>query len=210
MHLLNALPHDLLEIGGSQDLLPSDQQPAWVQASLTEAPFVVVRRARWLNGLVPVGVRGRSREQRFAAYLAPQSILRRFAPEQLTNQHLSINATRRETVPALAALVSCRPMFSYLVYGPTGSVGFELASGLPTATRLSDLDLLVRTVDWLPLDSARDLVAAVAGFPCRVDVLLETAVGAMSLTEYARGEPSLLVRRIAGPALIRHPLINSG
>jgi phosphoribosyl-dephospho-CoA transferase len=208
--MLNALPHDLLEIGGSQDLLASDQQPAWVQASLTEAPFVVVRRARWLNGLVPVGVRGRSREQRFAAYLAPQSILRRFTPEQLTNQCVQIAAARCKTVPALAALVSCRPFFSCLIYGPTGSVGFEIASGLATATNSSDLDLLVRIVDWLPLDAARALAAALVGVPCRVDVLLETAVGAMSLTEYARGEPSLLVRRIAGPALIRHPLINSG
>jgi phosphoribosyl-dephospho-CoA transferase len=208
--MLSALPHDLLEIRGSHDLLASDRQPAWVWASLAEAPFVVVRRAHRLNGLVPVGIRGRSRQQRFAAYLAPQSILRRFTPEQLTDRSLSIDAARRDIVPALAALVSCRPIFSSLIYGPTGSVGFELASGLATATDSSDLDLLVRMVDWLPLESARGLVAALTGFPSRVDVLLETAVGAMSLTEYARGERSLLVRRIEGPAIIRHPLINSG
>jgi phosphoribosyl-dephospho-CoA transferase len=208
--MLNALPHDLLEIGSPQDLVAFDDQPAWVQPSLAAAPFVVVRRAQWLNGLVPVGVRANSREQRFAAYLAPRSILRRFRPEQLTDQCLRIDATRCEMVPALAALVSCRPICSFLIYGPTGSVGFELASGLATVTDSSDLDLLVRIVDWLPLDSARTLVAALAGLPCRVDVLLETAVGAMSLTEYARGEPQLLVRRIEGPALIRHPLVKSG
>jgi phosphoribosyl-dephospho-CoA transferase len=208
--MLNALPHDLLEIGGPQDLLASDRQPAWVRASLTQAPFVVVRRARWLNGLVPVGVRGRSREQRFAAYLSPQSILRRLTPEQLTDQYQSIDATRREIVPALAALVGCRPIFSLLVYGPTGSVGFELASGVPTATRVSDLDLLVRTVDWLSLNSARELVEALSTSSCRVDVLLETVVGAISLVEYAHGEPELLARRIEGPALIPHPLANSG
>jgi phosphoribosyl-dephospho-CoA transferase len=206
--MLSALPHDLLEIGSPQDLVASDDQPAWVQPSLTAAPFVVVRRAQWLNGLVPVGVRGRSRELRFAAYLAPQSILRRFRPEQLTDRSLRIDAIRREMVPALIALVSCRPIFSSLIYGPTGSVGFEIASGLATATDSSDLDLLVRIVDWLPLDSARALLAALATLPCRVDVLLETDVGAMSLIEYARGEPHLLVRRIEGPALIRHPLIN--
>jgi phosphoribosyl-dephospho-CoA transferase len=171
---------------------------------------VVVRRAQWLNGLVPVGVRGHSREQRFAAYVAPKSIRCRLTPEELTDQYDSIDAARREMVPALAALVSCAPIFSSLVYGPTGSVGFELASGLATATDSSDLDLLVRIVDWLPLGSARDMVTALARLPCRVDVLLETAVGGMSLTEYARGEPSLLVRRIEGPALIPHPLINSG
>jgi phosphoribosyl-dephospho-CoA transferase len=208
--MLNALPHDLLEIGSPQDLVASDDQPAWVQTSLTAAPFVVVRRAQWLNGLVPVGVRGRSREQRFAAYLAPQSILRRFRPEQLTDQCLRVDTIRREMVPALIALVSCRPIFSFLIYGPTGSVGFEIASGMATATDSSDLDLLVRIADWLPLDSARALVAALAGLPCRVDVLLETDFGAMSLTEYARAESHLLVRSIEGPALIRHPLINSG
>jgi len=207
--MLNALPHDLLEIGRSEDLVAFDEQPTWIQASLAQAPFVVMRRAQWLNGLVPVGVRGRSREQRFAAYLAPQSILCRLTPEELTDQYGSIDAARREIVPALAALVSCPPIFSSLVYGPTGSVGFELASGLATATDSSDLDLLVRIVDWLPLGIARDMVTALAELPCRVDVLLETAVGAMSLSEYARGEPSLLVRRIEGPALIPHPLINS-
>ena len=207
--MLKALPHDLLEIGSSEDLVAFDEQPTWVQASLAEAPFVVVRRAQWLNGLVPVGVRGRSRGQRFATYVAPQSILCRLTPEKLTDRYDSIDAARREIVPALVALVSCPPIFSSVIYGPTGSVGFELASGLATVTDSSDLDLLVRIVDWLPLGSARDMVTALAGLPCRVDVLLETALGAMSLTEYARGEPSLLVRRIEGPALIPHPLINS-
>jgi len=207
--MLNALPHDLLEIGSSEELVAFDERPTWVQASLAEAPFVVVRRAQWLNGLVPVGVRGRPREQRFAAYLAPQSILCRLTPEKLTDQYATIDAARREIVPALVALVSCPPIFSSVVYGPTGSVGFELASGLATVTDSSDLDLLVRIVEWLPLGSAKNMVKALAGLPCRVDVLLETAVGAMSLTEYARGEPSLLVRRIEGPALIPHPLITS-
>jgi phosphoribosyl-dephospho-CoA transferase len=38
-----------------------------------------------------------------------------------------------------------------LAYGPTGSIGFELASALPMATSASDLDLIIRAPERLPI-----------------------------------------------------------
>jgi hypothetical protein len=80
--------HDLLQISGLADLvyvgwdLPEKRCPLWVERSLERAPFVVVRRANLFDGMIPVGVRGSSRQQRSAAYLAPKSIRNRITPEQ--------------------------------------------------------------------------------------------------------------------------------
>ena len=81
--------HDLLQISGLADLvyvgweLRAKRCPLWVERSLQEAPFVVVRRANLFDGMIPVGVRGSLRQQRSAAYLAPESIRSRITPNNL-------------------------------------------------------------------------------------------------------------------------------
>src|SRR6266436_738111 len=77
------LAHDLLQILRGADLFCPEPYPLWVKHSLEQAPLVVVRRAEPLDGMIPVGVRGSLRNQRFGAYLAPKSVLRQIAPEQL-------------------------------------------------------------------------------------------------------------------------------
>ena len=54
--------------------------------------------------------------------------------------------TRRDAVPALAALARVAPILARRGHrwGPGGSVGFELATGVPTATASSDLDVILR------------------------------------------------------------------
>jgi phosphoribosyl-dephospho-CoA transferase len=57
-------PHDLLHLApGTPDF---SDAPAWVAASLKRAPFVVVRRAVSVNGLIAVGIRGSTRSERLA------------------------------------------------------------------------------------------------------------------------------------------------
>ena len=92
-----------------------------------------------------------------------------------------------------------------LAYGPTGSIGFELASGLPTATSTSDLDLLIRAPERLPMQLAKKLITIFSGSLCRVDVQLETPRGAVSLAEYASGQTPLLLRQNDGPILVDDP-----
>jgi phosphoribosyl-dephospho-CoA transferase len=70
-----------------------------------------------------------------------------------------------------------------LVYGPTGSIGFELASGLPTATSASNLDLLIHAPERLPMQVAQELITIFSVNPCCVDAQLETPRGAVSLAE---------------------------
>lgn len=207
------LVHDLLQISELSDLvyvgwelLPLSTR-LWVERSLQEAPFVVVRRANLSDGMIPVGVRGSLRKQRFAAYLAPESIRNRITPEQLTPARGWWANPRAEEIPALKVLARLEeelPDFP-LTYGPIGSIGFELASGLPIATSTSDLDLLIRATERFPMQLAQELVTIFSGSPCRVDAQLEIPRGAVALTEYASGQRPLLLRQDDGPVLVDDP-----
>jgi phosphoribosyl-dephospho-CoA transferase len=211
--LMAWLVHDLLQISELSDLvyvgwelLPLSTR-LWVERSLQEAPFVVVRRANLFDGMIPVGVRGSLRKQRFAAYLAPESIRNRITPEQLSPTRGWVASARAQEIPALKVLAGLEeklPNFP-LTYGPIGSTGFELASGLPTATSASDLDLLIRAPERLSMQLAQELVTIFSGSPCRVDAQLETPRGAVALTEYASGQRPLLLRQDGGPVLVDEP-----
>ena len=150
---------------------------------------------------------GPLRNQRFAAYAAPGSILGRIAPEQLAGAQGVRAGVRTREIPALKALRIAEAELANLPFrwGPIGSVGFELATGVATATLGSDLDLLVRVPERLPAATAQALLAALSAAPCAVDVQLETPQGAASLAEYARGERSLLLRQTGGPVLVLDP-----
>jgi phosphoribosyl-dephospho-CoA transferase len=205
--------HDLLQISGLADLvyvgweLPEKRCPLWVERSLERAPFVVVRRANLFDGMIPVGVRGSLRKQRSAAYLAPESIRNQITPEQLAANRGWLTNARTEEIPAFKVLADLEEKLANfpLAYGPTGSIGFELASGLPTATSTSDLDLLVRAPARLPMQVAQELITIFSGSACRVDSQFETPRGAVSLTEYARDKTPLLLRQAGGSVLISDP-----
>jgi phosphoribosyl-dephospho-CoA transferase len=183
---------------------PEERCPLWVEHSLREAPLVVVRRAKSFAEIIPVGVRGSLRNQRFAAFLAPVSIRRRITPEQLSATGGRLSKARIQEIAGLKALAVIEEQLASfsLAYGPTGSIGFELASGLPTATSASDLDLLIRAPQRLPIQLAQELVSIFSGRPCRVDAQLETPRGALSLAEYASGQRPLLLRQDGGPILV--------
>ena len=186
---------------------PKKGCPTWVERSLQEAPFVVVRRANLFDGMIPVGVRGSSRQQRSAAYLAPKSIRNRITPEQLAANQGWLTNARTEEIPGFKVLAGIEEKLANLplAYGPTGSIGFELASGLPTATSTSDLDLLIRAPERLPMQLAKKLITIFSGSPCRVDVQLETPRGAVSLAEYARDQGPMLLKQNGGPVLVDDP-----
>jgi phosphoribosyl-dephospho-CoA transferase len=177
---------------------------------------VVVRRAEIRDGLVPVGIRGELREQRFASWISADAVLELVTARTLARcrSWSTADPVRRAAVPALAALDDVEEIMGKhgfgRLWGPTGSVGFELGSARATATVSSDLDLVVE-VDRLDgsgctAAEACSLLAALAALPVRVDVLLETLHGAVALSEYARPRSesgSFILRTTAGPRLIR-------
>jgi phosphoribosyl-dephospho-CoA transferase len=201
-------PHDLLRIASADDLCSAQPLPAWVYASPERSCWVVVRRSLAYSGMAPVGVRGTSREQRFAAYLPVEAVLDRVTPEQLIRRGARLEAGRRRNLPVFHALNLISGIISEfdLSWGPTGSVGFELTTGFPVATLNSDLDLLIRAPYELPRELCRRLSAQLSErLPARTDALIETGTGAIALIEYAHGRLPIVFRSSTGPQLVSRP-----
>jgi phosphoribosyl-dephospho-CoA transferase len=199
--------HDLIRLTQPIKLTVNSPTPAWVEPALQQIPWVVVRRGYVRDGMIPVGVRGLTRSHRFAAIVAVAEISDRLSPEDLSGR--VIDQKRKNAVPALAALDRVADLLICRGYrwGPGGSVGFELATGIATATALSDLDLILRQDRRLEPDKATDLLAALAKAiaPARIDVILETPIGGVPLADLAAMRAQVLVRTPFGPRLSADP-----
>lgn len=190
--------HDLLLIAHDDIALPADA-PGWVVESLHRAPWVVVRRASTPLGHIAVGVRGALREQRYAL-IVPRTVVKQcLTPELLAGSHIQ----RHGDHPAHAALSELRARLrdTPLRWGPTGSVGFELASQCRCVSAISDLDIAVFTekLDFPALQAVAD---ALDGLPARVDCSIELGCGAVALNELLHGTDRLLLKSADGPRLI--------
>ncbi|GLZ88780.1 phosphoribosyl-dephospho-CoA transferase [Metapseudomonas resinovorans] len=194
----NPNPHDLLW-GMTIDQLPAPA-PAWAQQALAAGHPVVVRRALCQPGLVAVGIRGTSRDQRLAALMPIYSIQRLLSPEQLRPRAVA-------DFPALRALETVAPILAAtgLPWGPTGSVGFQLATGMAVLHEASDLDLILRTPNQFDRQQARLLLATLADAPCRIDLQLETPNGAVALREWAGEARRVLLKCAEGARLVDNP-----
>jgi phosphoribosyl-dephospho-CoA transferase len=211
-HLTDGSPaptHVLIRLREPVTLLAKESVPTWVDAALRRTPRVVVRRGTIRDGMIPVGVRGETRSQRFAALVAVTDIAEWHSPEDLIASRHELARRRGEAIPALAALDRVAPSLRCRGYrwGPGGSVGFEIATGVPTATSSSDLDLILRQEGRIEPAEAADLLAALAeaAAPARIDVLLETPSGGVSLADLAAHPEQILVRTPHGPQLTVDP-----
>ncbi len=189
--------HDLLW-GMTPAQLPADA-PAWVRAAISAGHPVVVRRALAEPGYVAVGVRGRLREQRFAAVMPLVAVQRRVVPQDLRS------AVSPRDLPALRALDQLRPVLAQQDWGVTGSAGFELASGIEALHAKSDLDLMLRTPEPLERNDARDLLALLDSAECTVDLQLQTPFGAVALREWAGESRRVLLKTTHGAHLVLDP-----
>lgn len=201
--------HALLRIAAPEVLQCDTPPPEWVVQELRRAPWVVVRRASVREGLIPVGVRGAPRCMRFAAWLAPGEVRQALSPLELAARRGWRAHPRAALVPALAALGKVKECMQRVglasCWGPTGSVGFELASGCATATPHSDLDLMVQADAPLAGEAAAAVLAEFISLPVTVDVLLETPYGAVALAEYVSAPRPILLRTAAGGRLTSDP-----
>lgn len=193
------LAHDLLW-GMTPAQLPADAAQ-WAIESLAAGQPVVVRRALSAEGLIAVGVRGLLREQRLAAFMRVDSIAQRVSPEALCH----VDSAR--DLPVMQALRQLRPMLDDCgwVWGVSGSVGFELASGFAAMHAASDLDLILRAAQPIPRQQARELVAFFDRAACRVDVQLQTPFGAVALREWASASARVLLKNAQQAQLVVDP-----
>lgn len=199
------LPHDLLRLAAPACLLNTPHTkpaPAWARDSLERTPWVVVRRAACAPTTVPVGVRGPARGQRWAAYVPRDAVCEIVRPEDLLTVPAARDLPVFRAVAALGALT--RPPWA-TAWGPGGSAGFELATGLPAAHPGSDLDLLVRVPHPVPPASVTQMLPALAALPVRADVQLQSPCGGFAAAEYARDTGQTLLRTDTGPYLVADP-----
>jgi phosphoribosyl-dephospho-CoA transferase len=191
-------PHDLLRIASVAQLCR--EGPSWLTPALRAAPWVVVRRARCAAGYVPVGVRGRSRSHRHATAIEVGTITEVLSPPDLVElvdrlPDLPVtNALRRAAAPLAP---------TGLRWGPGGSVGFSLATGVSVVTAGSDLDLVLTVDDVPPLAMLADLREALRELPARVDCQLDLPIGGVALDELLGPADRVLVRTTDGPSLMR-------
>lgn len=200
--LIELRPHDLVRLARPLNAVPRDA-PEWVATALRGAPWVVVRRAVTSPGRVAVGVRGTARAQRFAMQIPDATVTEVLSPEALAVRA----AHMKPVLPAARALRAAAPLLDEagLPWGPTGSVGFELASGLRTVSPTSDLDLLLRSTRLPARTTLMRLHVALRRLPARVDCQVETDDGAIALGELLSGAPDVLVRTPTGPRLTPAP-----
>jgi phosphoribosyl-dephospho-CoA transferase len=196
--------HDLIKISDSKQLVGSLPTPDWVSEALNRTPYVVVRRELMTNDMIPVGVRGNNRSERFAAFLPLHAIIEQITPESLTAKAIWRALARFQQLKALQALDLVNSIFKNfnIQWGPTGSVGFELASGYHSVHDCSDLDLIIRVDQPPSLEVAKRILLMLEQVPVRTDVQIETPLGGVALSEYAQGNCMVLLRTQTGPRLV--------
>jgi phosphoribosyl-dephospho-CoA transferase len=204
--------HDLIRLNQKEDLLTDLPLPAWAVSSLQRAPFVVVRRAAAPDGLVAVGIRGPQRGQRVSAWLKPEGIGRVIKPRALSIPGNWAMDYQDDLLHPVYSLKQIAPILSGkgFDWGPTGSTGFELATGIPAVNEYSDLDIVLNvTIPFNTVTAAGLLEELQAASVSQLDVQLNTPLGGVSLKEYATA-PKVLVKTAEGPLLASPPDIWHG
>jgi phosphoribosyl-dephospho-CoA transferase len=206
MNLSTILPHDLIKMDAAQVILGDDKgnqcAAPWVVQALWETSMVVVRRAIRTRDLIPVGIRGPERSQRWAAWCPANAIRQIVTPADLLERLETSKGL--DSSPAWRALRLLAVDWQWLTHswGPGGSVGFELATGKRTTTLRSDLDIVIYANDQLSRSIAQRLLVRARGLDVPVDIRVETPLCGFSLAEYAGSSgKSILLRTCAGPVL---------
>ena len=186
--------HDLLRLDPDSLHPERINAPDWVRQALSSCPWVVVRRAQAPTGQIAVGVRGSSRSERWGWFVSTELASKVVSPaELLAIARSSAPGLRTPPFKALQRLIERLCNFT-LPWGPTGSAGFELATGRQATTKLSDLDIAIRADARIPVEQARSLWARATGLQTKVDVRVETPECGFSLEEYAWTSSPILLR----------------
>ena len=204
--------HDLILLGTESTITSAEGEPACPYLNPKQRPWVIVRRGRISDGLIPVGVRGLQRHERCAGFTGLSEVMEARHPDQL--RLLSAEDSRR----ALKAFRTLSYLESHLVgldmsWGPGGSVGYELASGIRAVRAESDLDCIFFAPRKLDIKEAQDLWRMISSAPGKVDALVETPFCGFSLEEFVTTSPrKILLRTSDGRILGSNPwnLSNGG
>ena len=193
--------HDLLLLRTESAVISTQGDPACPYLNPNQRPWVVVRRSRISDGLIPVGMRGSQRHERCAGFTKLNEVLETRRPDQL--RLLLAEDSRR----GLKAFRSLSYLESHLAgldmsWGPGGSVGYELASGIPAVRADSDLDFILFAPRKLEITEAQDLWRMISSAPGKVDALVETPFCGFSLEEFVTTSPRKILLRTSNGRIL--------
>ncbi|MFB4159260.1 malonate decarboxylase holo-ACP synthase [Geomicrobium sp. JSM 1781026] len=191
-------PHDLLKINVIAFLKEHTSAPLWVQSSLQQVPFVVVRRAETTTA-IPIGIRGSNRSERFATTVNPSVVIKRITPYELQSypcQYLHLEKAKQ-------TFIYVKKVLQEYSWGPIGSVGFEIATRTNVMNEYSDFDIIIRC-KHMEVSKANDLLEQLNQALVYVDPIVETNGGWFSLREFAKGD-GVLFKTSLGLELRQHP-----
>ena len=185
--------HDLVWISGDSEL-SSSPYPEWARQAVMRAPVAVVRRELVPADLVAVGIRGADREQRHATVVCRSAVRFCSTPESLVAELGWSDARTQLSVSFRDALAAIDEFCSKegLVWGPIGSVGYQLATKLPVTNTKSDLDVMIRCGLPPNRDRLKMFDEHLRTAPVRIDVVLEGPCGGVAMREYLSGDKVLI------------------
>ncbi len=183
------------------DLILLRTEPACGYFSPYQRPWVVVRRGRIAEGWIPVGVRGAQRHERCAGFTRLSEVSEARRPDQL---RLLAAEDSRRPLRAFRTLSYLESRLAGLdrSWGPGGSVGYELATGIPVVRTDSDLDIILFAPRKLEIREAQDLWRTIGSAPGNVDALIETPCCGFSLEEFVTTSPRKILLRTSGGRML--------
>ncbi len=200
-------PHDLIWIRSIQAISGFRELPVWVSDTFKPNIPLVVRRDIMKNDLIPVGIRGKDRAQRCGVFVCSKDIIKIVSPHMLLNNLLLTEFSHF----IIKTLKEFQVIFSQKwqeKWGPTGSVGFSLATGKKVFGEKSDIDILAQCPSFIAPKQAQNIVLLCDEWrPVRFDIVLETPFGGVSLKDWAKSDMTkkVLLKTGRGPCLVLNP-----
>lgn len=210
---MHVRPHDLIWLRDPAAFIAEGSLPEWADADwLAQAPLVVRRdrdTAGRLPARIPVGVRGRTRAQRYAGWIDANQCATVVSPFDIAREGFWRLHPRRDEIPALHALDALARQLGALPqpWGVTGAVGFTLASGIDVLHTGSDIDLLLDASEPLAPATLATLQSVIDTHTdaVRLDIQVATPYGAFALRERLRTGGRVLLKTDTGPVLCDDP-----
>nr|WP_319536680.1 malonate decarboxylase holo-ACP synthase [uncultured Vibrio sp.] len=199
--------HDLLWV--DEITLEGNESPSWY-ANHNQSLPVVVRRAN-RQTLIPVGVRGKSRSERLAAWACKSSVIKSVTPRELVQSEYARAYWQSSELVSFKTLTDVDAICQAhgIEWGVTGSLGYELATGMPCAHPDSDIDMTIYLSEPVPMRTLADLNHQLDALPSKIDTQIETPLGAIALREWVvgAGESNVLIKTDKGPSLTDNPWV---
>lgn len=215
MARLKIYPHDLLTFNHKNDFESTKNPlPNWAKDFLRQAKIVVVRRGKIKEDKIPVGLRGQQKSQRLAGFLSKTAIVKQYHPDYFIRHGSWQKLTQeRQSLLAFKALKKIIPLMKNFKWGISGSLAYEMATGIKMVHENSDLDIIAWKVNKISVNKAKELLHSLNQFQVHADVQIVNGQRGFALEEYAMNrDAEILVKTEKGPMLSKDPwqLIKEG